>query len=255
MATWLNDSLGWHVDSGAAPCSGDGHPLGVSMRHLKSALAVIGAVVILVLAGNTIAIAANGKGFLIGKINSGTKITTLKRTTAGTALKIQTKSATNSPLQVNGSGKVANLNADKVDGLDSSTMLNKSWTYTIPTQSGVGSFAVAFPTLPKGKYLATFTYGGSMSAATSVNCGIKIDGSYSSVFSYGGLGGGFSVASGAGVIDTNGHTVGFGCFDWTGTFSSSGTNQVSFTQVNSIANGGTASGARTLPSARNGANG
>ncbi|MGO4258744.1 hypothetical protein [Marmoricola sp. RAF53] len=139
------------------------------MRHLKSALTVIGAVVVLVLAGNTIAIAANGKGFLIGKINSGTKITTLKRTTAGTALKIQTKSAANSPLQVNGSGKVANLNADKLDGLDSTALQTRSYEFTRAVSVATTAFTMTIP-VPAGTYLVSYSAFLAGATGTTVGC-------------------------------------------------------------------------------------
>jgi hypothetical protein len=72
------------------------------MRHLKTTLAVVGAAVILALAGNTVALAATGQNFLLGKTNLASTVTTVERTTAGPAFKI------------------TNLNADKLDGLSSS---------------------------------------------------------------------------------------------------------------------------------------
>lgn len=86
--------------------------------RLISMLTVIGAVTVLVLASNTVAIAATGKGFILGKTNAAKTTTTLKRTTAGSALSLRTKSSANAPLTVNGTGVVTNFNADKLDGLD-----------------------------------------------------------------------------------------------------------------------------------------
>jgi hypothetical protein len=90
------------------------------MHYLKTTLAAIGAASVLVLAANTVAIAANGHGFLLGQSNSASKITTLTRTTSGPALQVKTKSSSNAPFTVNGKGKVTNLNADRLDGIDSS---------------------------------------------------------------------------------------------------------------------------------------
>jgi len=70
-------------------------------------------------------VATTGHSFILGKINSANKQTTLTRTTLGPALKLNTKSANNAPLVLNGKGRVANLNADKVDGLDSTQLATK----------------------------------------------------------------------------------------------------------------------------------
>ena len=50
------------------------------MRHLKTVLAVIGAALVIVLAGNTVSLAATGKPLLLGKGNTTGKLTTLSRT-------------------------------------------------------------------------------------------------------------------------------------------------------------------------------
>jgi len=90
------------------------------MRHLKTTLAVVGAAVILALAGNTVAMAATGQNFLLGKTNFASTVTTVERTTAGPAFKITNDTPASAPFVTNGTGKVANLNADKLDGLSSS---------------------------------------------------------------------------------------------------------------------------------------
>jgi hypothetical protein len=90
------------------------------MRHLKTTLAVVGAAVILALAGNTVALAATGQNFLLGKTNLASTVTTVERTTAGPAFKITNDTPASAPFVTNGTGKVTNLNADKLDGLSSS---------------------------------------------------------------------------------------------------------------------------------------
>ena len=90
------------------------------MRSLKTLFTVIGAVTVLVLAANTVAYAATGGKFILGKTNKAGAVSTLKRTTGGSALKLTTTSSSAAPLVVNGKGKVANLNADMLDGHDSS---------------------------------------------------------------------------------------------------------------------------------------
>jgi hypothetical protein len=89
------------------------------MRSFKTILTVVGAVTVLVLAANTVAYAATGGKFILGKTNKANKVSTLKRTTNGSALNLITKSSSNAPLSTNGKGKVANLNADMLDGKDS----------------------------------------------------------------------------------------------------------------------------------------
>lgn len=65
------------------------------------------------------AYAATGGTFVLGKSNYAGAATTLNRTTTGPALslKVQPSSA---PMAVNSTKKVTNLNADRLDGLDSS---------------------------------------------------------------------------------------------------------------------------------------
>jgi hypothetical protein len=96
------------------------------MQKFKTFLTVIGAVTVLVLAANTAAFAATGGKFILGKTNKASKVSTLKRTTAGSPLNLVTKSGANAPFTTNGGGKVANLNADKIDGKDSSAFASAS---------------------------------------------------------------------------------------------------------------------------------
>jgi hypothetical protein len=77
----------------------------------------MGAIMALVIGSGT-AYAATGGKFILGKSNTAGKTTTLTNKN-GTALSLKSK-AGSAPLKVNGSAKVANLNADQLDGLDSS---------------------------------------------------------------------------------------------------------------------------------------
>ena len=136
---------------------------------VSTLLTVIGAVTVLVLATNSISLAATGKAFILGKSNSANRITALTRTTAGPALKVVTKSSANPPLTVNGKGKVVNLNADKVDGFDGGTRVLK-WEYT----GAVGGTRNFVPVgLTPGTYLLSYeVYMASYSGAVGegVNC-------------------------------------------------------------------------------------
>lgn len=151
------------------------------MRHLKTSLAVLGAAIILVLAANSVAFAATGGKFFLGKSNFANKQTTLTRTTPGTTLKINTKSSANAPLATNGRGKVTNLNADKVDGLDSSALRTRSYVVTKAVTVATGNVTVPV-SVPVGTYL--FDYSALLAGASSgaVNC--QIVRTHNSVDSY-----------------------------------------------------------------------
>jgi hypothetical protein len=133
------------------------------VRILKSTLTVLGAVVVLLLAGNTIALAATGKALIAGKTTKAAKVTGLTRTTNGPALAVRTKRTTDAPLVVNGRGRVTNLNADTVDGLDSSALRPRSYVWTRDITSSdesmamnvelpVGSYVLGYSVFPKGTF-------------------------------------------------------------------------------------------------------
>ncbi|HET6153421.1 MAG TPA: hypothetical protein VFE15_10715 [Marmoricola sp.] len=126
------------------------------MRSAKTAITVLGAVVVLLLAGNTVAQATTGRSLLDGKTSSSGRLTTIKRTTTGPALAVHTRSSGSAPFAVNGTGKVLHLNADRVDGLDSSSLRTHSYLFTperFTRQSGV---EYTLP-LPSGSYLITYS--------------------------------------------------------------------------------------------------
>jgi len=87
-------------------------------------LSVIGA---LVLGVATAALGANGDFFKVGRANFASAVSVLDKNGAGPALRLLVDSGP--PLAVNSSARVANLNADKLDGTDSSGLVPKK-TYT-----------------------------------------------------------------------------------------------------------------------------
>jgi hypothetical protein len=123
---------------------------------LTTLLTVIGAVTVLVLAANTVAMATTGKAILAGKINKATKLTSITRTTAGTGLQVKTKSTANAPLAVNGKGKVVNLNADTVDGLDSTRFTNTPYVVNKRLTVANTSHTVVL-NVPVGTYLVNYS--------------------------------------------------------------------------------------------------
>ena len=127
------------------------------MQKFKTFLTVIGAVTILVLAANSAVYAATGGKFILGKTNKAGAVSTLKRTTSGPALNLVTKSSSNAPMTVNGRGKVANLNADLVDGKNATDLGVRTRVYRQALSlSNVSEFNVTMPSVSPGTYLIAY---------------------------------------------------------------------------------------------------
>jgi hypothetical protein len=142
------------------------------MQKFKTLLTVIGAVTVLVLAGNTVAMAATGGKFILGHTNKANAVSTLKRTTSGAPLKLTTNSSSNAPLSTNGKGKVTNLNADKLDGYDSSSLKTKTYVFTKHLTTPATSLTMT-AAVPAGTYLVSYSafFNSSPSTALgSVDC-------------------------------------------------------------------------------------
>jgi hypothetical protein len=77
----------------------------------------------IVVSGAGVGYAANGGSFLLGRVNDTTRTTTLNNS-AGTPLKLVGPAA-KAPMVVSSNTKVNKLNADLVDGLDSSAFQRK----------------------------------------------------------------------------------------------------------------------------------
>jgi hypothetical protein len=86
-----------------------------------------GFVLALVLVGAGTATAATGGLLTLGHANSANRSTILKNTGKGPALELGTKSAKTPNLQVSNSAKIKGLNADQLDGLDSSALQKRVW--------------------------------------------------------------------------------------------------------------------------------
>jgi hypothetical protein len=126
------------------------------MQRLKTFLTVIGAVTILVLAANSAVYAATGGKFVLGKTNKAGKASTLKRTTSGATLNLVTKSSANPPMTVNGRGRVANLNADKIDGLDSTALTTVPYVFTRRVTTPTAA-VILDASVPAGTYLVSYS--------------------------------------------------------------------------------------------------
>ncbi len=134
------------------------------MRTLRTLLTTIGAAVVLALAANTVALGATGHALILGKTSKTSRITTLKRTGDGPALKLHTRTSSSAPFATNAHGKVVNLDADTVDGLDASVLRNHSIVFTgikaTPGSNFAGSISV-----PDGTY--AFSYSALLDGAES----------------------------------------------------------------------------------------
>jgi hypothetical protein len=85
-------------------------------------------VLALVVGAATAAFGADGDFFRVGKSNLATAVSTLTNSGVGPALRLKVDSG--APLAVNSSGKVAKLNADKLDGSDSTDFVSGSGSVT-----------------------------------------------------------------------------------------------------------------------------
>lgn len=145
------------------------------MRHLRTALTVLGAVTVLLLAGNSLAYAATGKALILGGANSAGKQTVLARTTLGPVLNLRARSSSSAPLTTNARGKVTNLNADRVDGLDAVALRTQSRVYT-SSFDGAGDATVTIP-VGLGSYLVSYAVYAEteMDAPVAISCWVLED--------------------------------------------------------------------------------
>ncbi|MBW8751532.1 MAG: hypothetical protein JF565_08920 [Propionibacteriales bacterium] len=141
------------------------------MLRIKTLLTVIGAATILVLAGNTVALAATGHSFILGKTNKANTVSTLKRTTNGPALNLVTKPSNTAPFSVNSNGKVANLNADSLDGQDSSAFAPSSLSGQVGSIASNTPIARGFINTGAGGTAPTIATGSTGVSAVSWDAG------------------------------------------------------------------------------------
>lgn len=68
--------------------------------------------------------AATGTSLVLGRTNTASAPTTVANDAAGPVLRLQTASTGSAPFTTNATGKVVNLHADKLDGLDAATIVS-----------------------------------------------------------------------------------------------------------------------------------
>jgi hypothetical protein len=118
------------------------------MRMIRPLGFIVGFVAAIVLTGGGVAAyAANGGSLLIGRSNTGTAVTTLTNT-AGTPLSLRARSSAYPPFAVNSSKLVTNLNADWLDGINGSNLVQRTGPYSATTGNiyGTSDWAPLDPT-------------------------------------------------------------------------------------------------------------
>lgn len=106
--------------------------------HLSSlVVGLVGGLIGASLVGGGIAYAANGGYLVLGASNTETRVTTLTNS-YGTALALRSKTTT-APFTVNSAVKVPYLNADRLDGIDSTAFALASGKVAFVLTSGGGT--------------------------------------------------------------------------------------------------------------------
>ncbi|GAB3253905.1 hypothetical protein [Nocardioides dilutus] len=177
---------------------------------------VLLAAVLLVGAANLGAFAATGGPLLLGKGNTASKTTKLKTTGNGAALSLKSKGG-RAPLKVSNSTKVTKLNADLVDGLDSTGLQTKSYVYEL-TAIGLNAVYVTFalPGLPSGRYHASFSVSANIGGSPALFACFLLTGTEPNVVvpvAAAGIdaGSGNWFVSGSGYLDTTTATYRLAC--------------------------------------------
>lgn len=141
------------------------------------------------------------------------------------------------------STRVAGLNADLVDGLDGAALQNQTYRYILPTATAVTAYNVAFPTLPPGSYLVSYSVYAEIPVGEQVFCDLRKTPVTSPVelASIGGNFGGSSTPNASGVVDTSGSpspNYHLTCAPSAGTFTVTGDadfrSQISFLRLDSV---------------------
>lgn len=206
------------------------------------AIPVLLAALILVGGANVAAYAATGGSFLLGKSNTASRVTLLSRTRTGPVLSLHAKSSGSAPLTTNARGRVANLNADELDGLDSTSLQNRPYVFGFPAANDVTDVAFTFAAVPPGRYLVTYALSVTNSGightdecwfAPKDGVGAQLLGNGATFL------GSFETINAAGYVDTRSYPK-FRCTVDAGTFSlDTGVSQITFTRLDG-ANPGTA---------------
>ena len=213
------------------------------MTGNRNRVLMVLATALVVFAGTALgSYAANGGPLLLGKGNKAAKTTKLKNAGKGPALSLKTKVG-EPPLMVSSSTKVAGLNADLVDGLEGTALQNQTYLSILPTATAVTSYRFAFPTLPPGTYLVSYSVYAEIGGGGQLFCDLRKTPLTAPIVlaSAGGNFGGSSTPSASGVVDTSGSpspNFHLACTPSAGTFTVTGDadfrSQISFLRLDSV---------------------
>ena len=123
--------------------------------RLKSTLGALGIAVAMVVGLDYMAFAATGGSFILGNSNTASTVTSLTRTSNGTTLALNAQPG-QQPLKVNSTVKATNLNADLLDGLDSSRFATRTRVMAF-TPPGCQQLPAVTSSFQKIANLGTFT--------------------------------------------------------------------------------------------------
>jgi hypothetical protein len=209
------------------------------MKKLKTVLTAATLALFLVVAGDYLAYAATGDSLILGRGNNANKITSLTRTTNGPVLNLDVKNRAAAPLKVDGAGRVANLNADRVDGKHANQLGVRTSVFTHPLNAtSISSLNLTLPGVAPGTYLVTvngWIYGPS---TATMECRVFVtDTSASAAHTWNRSDiNGYYPVTGAGLIEVPSGSVSFRCNMATGNYStfSGSPIQVSLTAVDQV---------------------
>ena len=136
--------------------------------RLKSVLSTLGIACALVVGLDYVSFAATGSSLILGHSNSANAATTITRTTSGPAVSFKSKSGSPS-IAVNQPTKISHLNADLLDGKDSTSFATKSTTkvYKYTAATGATSHQFNIPIPADGQYLVTYSVPMSLSGSSN----------------------------------------------------------------------------------------
>jgi len=142
----------------------------------RTAVAVLTAAALLVVGIDYVTFAASGDSLLLGRVNQADKLTVVKRSDPGPALRLRTVSAREAPLSVNGRGKVRHLNADRLDGKQATALATHAITFRAGRRNQTVSQAGLWSTPVKpGLYEISFDamlWDQSVQAPANFICGV-----------------------------------------------------------------------------------
>ncbi len=154
--------------------------------RVRSVLSTLAVGLMLVVGVDYVSYAATGKSMVLGKANKASQVTALKRTTPGPALKLSVKPGS-APFAVSSGKKVAKLNADRLDGLDSAALGGHVTGFTsqacgsvtpVPTTYTKVTDVGTLTTRPSARWTRieySSTYSAELGGSTAVAFQLRVD--------------------------------------------------------------------------------